>query len=475
MTTLIPKFDLKNGGATPTGAINRPIYEKLSDIVSVKDFGAVGDGVTDDTVAIQAAINAAKSVFIPAGTYKITAPIVLSQNIFQITGVKGQSILKATTSVSGIFSVATAFTADNGIIENLTFDSSSSSNTVYGIYSPSTIYVIHWKIADCSFNSALTIGINANLISCHVYRCYFALYGGTTNTMTAIQSIGSLSAPATTNINVIEQCFFSNMGTPTYNVLFQTGEKVIFKENVFENLTPTTAVVGVIELDQPVFEGCWFENAQGTSVVYVAGNASIATIDVVFNNCLFHTYAVGSMTGLIKFDSSTLYPQLQFTNNIVPSLVTPIISGGNSTAYFVPSYNNYITTGSGGDATGLNITDPARFDRGITAKSTVTGTLFQTVVNSTTVGTTPVAIYTFPTYSYPTYTGVATYLVSAGVTKVNAADWSAFAIVATDSTTARFIQNSSQTGITLSLSGLVLSTVTTGAGNTVNLSITRIA
>lgn len=75
MTTLIPKFDLQNGGSTPTGAINRTIYQKLSDIVSVKDFGAVGDGTTDDTTAINNALAANSAIYFPAGTYLVSGNI----------------------------------------------------------------------------------------------------------------------------------------------------------------------------------------------------------------------------------------------------------------------------------------------------------------------------------------------------------------------------------------------------------------
>lgn len=57
-----------------TGAVDRTVEAKLKEFVSVKDFGAVGDGITDDTVAIQAALNYSASTgsvaFVPAGTYR---------------------------------------------------------------------------------------------------------------------------------------------------------------------------------------------------------------------------------------------------------------------------------------------------------------------------------------------------------------------------------------------------------------------
>ena len=44
-----------------TGAVARTVDSKLEDFVHVEDFGAVGDGSTDDTAAIQAAIDWAES------------------------------------------------------------------------------------------------------------------------------------------------------------------------------------------------------------------------------------------------------------------------------------------------------------------------------------------------------------------------------------------------------------------------------
>jgi hypothetical protein len=60
------------GTVTATGSTTaRTLANRFADIRNLKDFGAVGDGVTNDTAAVQAAINAGGTIIAPNGVYLI--------------------------------------------------------------------------------------------------------------------------------------------------------------------------------------------------------------------------------------------------------------------------------------------------------------------------------------------------------------------------------------------------------------------
>ena len=70
-----------NGGTVIVANTNR--WKRVFDgTVNVKWFGAIGDGATDDTMAIQACINSGANVYVPAGRYNITSDLTCSGNIF---------------------------------------------------------------------------------------------------------------------------------------------------------------------------------------------------------------------------------------------------------------------------------------------------------------------------------------------------------------------------------------------------------
>jgi hypothetical protein len=52
----------------------------LQEFVSVKDFGATGDGVTNDTAAFQAAADIGGQILVPDGTYKIVGEVIFGSN-----------------------------------------------------------------------------------------------------------------------------------------------------------------------------------------------------------------------------------------------------------------------------------------------------------------------------------------------------------------------------------------------------------
>ena len=122
--------------ASFTNAQNRTITQRLSDFVSVMDFGAVGNGIADDTAAMQAAHNTGKLVYYPKGTYNFTKITIASGGI---TGEGKLSILRTTDTSSD--DVITYTSVDptgilintvGGLFQNFTLLASSATQKAAG-------------------------------------------------------------------------------------------------------------------------------------------------------------------------------------------------------------------------------------------------------------------------------------------------------------------------------------------------------
>ena len=127
------------GGA---GAVTRTVQTKLQETVSVKDFGAVGDGVTDDTAAIQAAIDSVATsasvtltVNIPDGNYLVTDTIeVLKRNVYLVGQSEAGTKIKfrPSSEIPCIeMGTRTSYTLNLGIT-NLTVEGADPSGTSVG-------------------------------------------------------------------------------------------------------------------------------------------------------------------------------------------------------------------------------------------------------------------------------------------------------------------------------------------------------
>ncbi len=143
---------------------------KANQVFDVTDFGAVGDGSTDDTVAIQAALDAADTAgggttFLPLGTYIVSATVTIPGGV-SLTGVgRGVSIIKVpdgadsgssfdilTTELSGADHYMAHFTVDGNRQNNTGWNPIGES--VYGLSVRSDRCLVY----DCEFKNVVANG-----------------------------------------------------------------------------------------------------------------------------------------------------------------------------------------------------------------------------------------------------------------------------------------------------------------------------
>lgn len=188
-------------GISALTPVTRSIQSVLDEIVSVLDFGAKGDGVTDDTAAINRAIqqiyksslngihsNVQRTIKIPAGTYLVTGPILVPPNCTLLGEGKNNSVINSTSST--VLSVADSlFQIGNTIGSG-------------GARFPSYITISNLKFST-SVNSTESVAI-IDSASDVTFRSVMFVTGATS---TNVVTLASTTAPST-NIT-FDDCVFS--------------------------------------------------------------------------------------------------------------------------------------------------------------------------------------------------------------------------------------------------------------------------
>jgi hypothetical protein len=120
---------------TAAGATLQSVQTKLEQYVSVKDFGAVGDGVTDDTAAIQSAIDYAaplgKAVYFPSGVYRTTQTVGFTRSDAQQFGlhIVGENNIYTEIKADHSSGAVLALNRSFGSVSDIALTASTSRNT----------------------------------------------------------------------------------------------------------------------------------------------------------------------------------------------------------------------------------------------------------------------------------------------------------------------------------------------------------
>lgn len=138
------------------------VDSRVNETVSVLDFEAVGDGSTDDTAAIQAALDTGKDVYVPRVTtpasqyYKLTSALTMSSNQ-RLFGDGAASILRQTTANANVISIAGKTNAHVEGLQLYCVGSKSSLSDGGGVYLNSTS--TYCSVRKCVIKNHLGTGI----------------------------------------------------------------------------------------------------------------------------------------------------------------------------------------------------------------------------------------------------------------------------------------------------------------------------
>lgn len=291
-----------------TGAVARTSLDKLRESVSVKDFGAVGDGVADDTAAVVACItgaiaqgaNNAPTIVWPSGTYKIT------NGWTQPTWINHVSSGRVTIDASGYTGSADFIVVKNEGYVCSTYRGSTGWNAIFSGAAPFTIIGPSATSACACFAMGNTTAQSET--SKHVRGT------GLENVQVTLFGIGLRIVPNDFYINRFVKAAFISCKKPVLwdGTTTNSGENIVFTECDFTGGASGFFINGSCDLK---FNDCTFDfNCE--SAIYFDTNASYVNVFVNGGHMEGTTSAgaivsSGASVGdfcIVQIDGVTIFP-----------------------------------------------------------------------------------------------------------------------------------------------------------------------
>jgi parallel beta-helix repeat protein len=322
------------------------VGDKLAQYVSVQDFGAVGDGAVDDTVAFESAVAYSNAnnvgIYVPAGTYNIDSIAILDNVSIIGENTNNCTIYLQDGNNGAIFNAADK---DNITVENLTFDFNPVNNP--GPPSPgdslSAIVVGSYaRIRNCKFVGCISFGVVGYGSFNKVYYCEF--------TKGAYTERGAcVWFTKNTGANYNEICYNTASGLKFGFLVEQASGGSVCTGNVFANNQVTDLV---LETGSEGNAPAAAYNAWGCNRTTIANNTATSCTGpgirliassfgsiVTGNNCL--NVGLGSLnttaTAGIDIGDSAAYED----NNLIISNNVVVGTGGPG-FWFTSVYNSVI-------------------------------------------------------------------------------------------------------------------------------------
>jgi pectate lyase-like protein len=228
-----------NGGTILADGLARNWYRETGgNPFSVKWFGAVGDGVTDDTAAIQACANAAapNPMYVPSDVYAISKQISITTGIKIFGAGLGESVFSPSSATTALaFNTTAPVTvedlqlyyapaAQSSGVYAMTFDVSSSDNVASRVRDTAIIYanagilvqnsgafvMDGCFIVGCSTTCAvISSSIDVNITNCELYGAGAAATGLNLTAAGALRVVGNTITEAASG-----GILYNYIGTP---------------------------------------------------------------------------------------------------------------------------------------------------------------------------------------------------------------------------------------------------------------------